>query len=189
MLLNAPYSNDAKAGIFTKIRANHIPGVSIKDIAISKLSTSLNADIDQYAPIGNVGKNFHTDNGTPYNYFNLNLAGYYIKATHIIAKSYEKNYPITFNISVKSIHMHQNLIIDRKNSNDPVSGAYAIFPLKTPMNIISTKFQLTGKRKCTDGTNINDWALELYFFDIFGTLYEMNDSFFIQSKYCNDIDL
>lgn len=92
------------------------------------------------------------------------------------------NYPVSFNLSTKTIKTNHKLIADRKNASDFVGGAYAVFPLDEPTNIISTKLQLTGTRVSTDGANKNDWVLELHFFDIFGTLYEMSDKIIIPSQ-------
>lgn len=77
-------------------------------------------------------------------------------------------------MSAKTTNLKRILIADRKNSNDFVGGSYAIFPLEKPTNIISTKFQLTGTRVSHVLGDNNDWALELFYYDIFGTLYEGN---------------
>lgn len=101
----------------------------------------------------------------------MNLKRYTIKATHIVAKSYPVLYPITFNLSALTPYGERILIADRINSTDFENGNYAYFPLKKPTNIVSTKLQMTGRRMTKVGKHYNDWALEIFFFDIFGTLY------------------
>lgn len=135
------------------------------------MSTKRSYSEDPYAPVGNDGYNFHTDYNTPYNFFELNLKRYTIKATHIVAKSYPVEYPITFNLSALTPYGERILIADRINSTDFENGNYAYFPLKKPTNIVSTKLQMTGRRMTKVGKHYNDWALEIFFFDIFGTLY------------------
>lgn len=171
LLLEAPYSVGSKTGIFTKIFKNSIPGRSVYDILLATVSTFQSKKINPYNPIGNDGYNFHTDHTTPYNYFEIKFINYYLNATHIVEKTDDLNYPTSFNISVVTTKGETKLVFDQNNSNILANEKYAYFPLQYPTMIKSMKMQLTDKRITNNGTP-RDWALELFFFDIFGSLYK-----------------
>lgn len=89
-------------------------------------------------------------------------------------KSYWEHYPITYNFSAMTPNKNEILIANRKNVTDFANAKYVVFPLESPTYIISTKLQMTGRRYSQRVPEYFDWALELFFYDIFGTLYEGN---------------
>lgn len=151
---------------------------SIYQVVSAKLSSVYDNDylnFGPYNPLFNVGKECHSDYTTPYNFLELKFNNYTIQPTHILSKSYTLNYPISFSITGIDI-FHNTILIDKKeNSQVLKNGQIYVSKVIDSKKFLSIKFQLDGKR-INGEKNMRDWVLELFLFDIFGTLLHIDSN-------------
>lgn len=156
-------------GIFHKLSKRSSPTIyDVVNATMSTVCANDNFNFGPYNPLFNNGKACHSDYITPYNYLELKLNNYNIQPTQILSKSYSANYPISFNITGIDRFNKEILLVNKVNSDVLKDGKVYKFEVSRPLRLISIKFQLTDKRHY--GVNNPDWALELFIFDMFGTL-------------------